>query len=142
MRIILNRLGEAMSELRLAANVRMTPQRRAVLDAVAEQKGAFAVVDVFELARRTERSLGLATVYRTVELLRSTGFVQPLAGAGHATYVRCHPGHHHHLVCQECGRVEETTLCGAPSPTLLAEKHGFKVDSHELNVYGTCRACA
>jgi len=131
-----------MAEFRLPSNVRMTPQRRAVLDALTGQKGAFAVVDVFEVARRAEPSLGLATVYRTVELLRSTGFVQPLAGAGDATYVRCHPGHHHHLVCHECGSVEETTLCGAPSPTLLAEKHGFKVDSHELNVYGTCRACA
>ena len=58
----------------------MTPQRRAVLDAVAAQDGAFAVMDVYDLARPVELSLGLATVYRTVELLRSTGFVQPLRG--------------------------------------------------------------
>jgi Fur family ferric uptake transcriptional regulator len=131
-----------MAELLLPPNVRMTPQRRAVLDAVAAQEGAFAVMDVYDLARRVEPSLGLATVYRTVELLRSTGFVQPLAGAGDGTYVRCHPGHHHHLVCQVCGGVEDTTLCGAPSPALLARKHGFTVASHELNVYGTCRSCA
>ena len=131
-----------VAELELPPNIRLTPQRRAVLDAVSEQEGAFTVVDVYDRARRHEPSLGLATVYRTVELLRSTGSIRPLAGAGEGAYVRCHPGHHHHLVCISCGAVEETELCGAPSASVLQRRHGFRAQSHELDVYGTCRRCA
>lgn len=131
-----------MAELELPEDVRLTPQRRAVLDAVAAQRRAFTVVQIYDRARKSEPSLGLATVYRTIELLRSTGSLRPLTGAGEGAYVRCHPGHHHHLVCVSCGSVEETELCGAPSPAVLARRHGFKADSHELDVYGTCKRCA
>ena len=131
-----------MPELTLPKDVRITPQRRAVLDAVAAQPGSFTVVQVYDRARRREPSIGLATVYRTVELLRSTGSIRPLAGAGEGAYVRCHPGHHHHLVCLSCGAIEETELCGAPSPATLARRHGFTAESHELDVYGTCQRCA
>jgi Fur family transcriptional regulator, ferric uptake regulator len=140
-RIILSTLG-TVAELELPPEIRRTPQRRAVLDAVSEQEGAFTVVEVYDRARRDEPTLGLATVYRTVELLRSTGSIRPLAGAGEGAYVRCHRGHHHHLVCLSCGAVEETELCGAPSASTLARKHGFRAESHELDVYGTCRRCA
>lgn len=122
----------------LPGDVRLTPQRRAVLDAVDGLDGAFTVVEVFERARRREPSLGLATVYRTIDLLRDAGFVRPLAGA----YVRCHEGHHHHLVCTSCGSVEETELCGAPSADVLRRRHGFRAESHELDVYGRCARCA
>lgn len=124
--------------LELPANARVTPQRRAVIDAVETLEGSFTVVDVFERARRKERSLGLATVYRTVELLREAGSVRQLAGA----YVRCHSGHHHHLVCVSCGSVEETELCGAPSASEVRRRHGFRVETHELEVYGRCARCA
>jgi Fe2+ or Zn2+ uptake regulation protein len=131
-----------VAELELPEDVRLTPQRRAVLDAVAAQRRAFTVVQIYDRARKSEPSLGLATVYRTIELLRSTGSLRPLTGAGDGAYVRCHRGHHHHLVCLSCGAVEETELCGAPSATTLARKHGFRAESHELDVYGVCARCA
>lgn len=127
-----------METLHLPDGVRMTVQRRAVLGAVADQEGSFSVVDVYDRARKREPSLGLATVYRTVELLREAGSVRQLAGA----YVRCHTGHHHHLVCRSCGSVEETELCGAPSAAVLERRHGFRAESHELDVYGLCARCA
>ena len=141
MRIVLTML-RAVAELELPADVRLTPQRRAVLDAVERQAGSFTVVQVYDRARRREPSLGLATVYRTIELLRTTGSIRQLAGAGEGAYVRCHPGHHHHLVCVSCGAVEETELCGAPSAAVLQRRHGFHAESHELDVYGLCARCA
>lgn len=141
MRIVLSRVAN-VPELELPADVRLTPQRSAVLDAVERQRGSFTVVEVYDRAREREPSLGLATVYRTIELLRATGSIRQFAGAGEGAYVRCHTGHHHHLVCLSCGAVEDTELCGAPSATTLARRHGFKAESHELDVYGTCRRCA
>ena len=125
--------------LQLPRDVRLTPQRRAVLDAIEAERGSFTAADIYDAARGSEPNLGLATVYRTLELLRQEGYVRQLAGA---TYVRCHPGHHHHLVCVSCGAVEETELCGAPSPSVLRRKHGFRAETHELDVYGLCARCA
>jgi Fur family ferric uptake transcriptional regulator len=129
-------------ELAFPASARVTPQRRAVLDAVAACPGAFTAVELYDESRRAEPGLGLATVYRTLELLRAAGSIRQLAGAGEGAYVRCHPGHHHHLVCVSCGTVEETELCGAPSAAVLKRQHGFQPVTHELDVYGTCRRCA
>jgi Fur family ferric uptake transcriptional regulator len=128
--------------LTLPGRMRLTPQRRAVLDLIADQKGSFTAVDLFEAARRGSAGLGLATVYRTVDLLRRTGSVRPLAGDARPAYVRCEPGHHHHLVCLNCGAVEETDLCGAPSPAELRRRYGFRAEDHELDIYGTCARCA
>jgi Fur family ferric uptake transcriptional regulator len=117
----------------------MTPARRAVIEAVERRKGRFTVVEIFDGARRAHPALGLATTYRTIELLRRSGAVHPL---GEATYVRCRPEHHHHLVCTRCGRVEETELCAAPSDEELQRQHGFQAASHELDIYGVCARCA
>jgi len=133
---------QRVEDLELPADVRLTPQRQAVLDAVERQSGSFTVVQVYDRARRREPSLGLATVYRTIELLRATGSIRQLAGAGEGAYVRCHTGHHHHLVCVSCGAVEDTELCGAPSAAVLHRRHGFHAQNHELDVYGLCARCA
>jgi Fur family ferric uptake transcriptional regulator len=122
----------------LPDHARLTPQRQAVLDAIANREGGFTAVALFEEARRRQPDMGLATVYRTVELLRRTGSVRALAGDARPLYVRCEPGHHHHLVCLRCGAVEETELCGAPSPAELRRRYGFRAEGHELDIYGTC----
>lgn len=127
-------------KLELPARVRSTPQRRAVLQAIDRRPGTFTVVDVYDRAREHAPGLGLATVYRTIELLRRSGVVRRLPGE-EATYIRCEPGHHHHLVCLSCGSVQETELCAAPPPAEIARKHGFAAQTHELDIYGTCAAC-
>lgn len=126
----------------LPPGVRLTPQRQAVLDAIETMPGAFTAVAVYDAARHEEPRLGLATVYRTIELLRRTGSVRALTGDARPAYVRCRPGHHHHLVCLSCGAVEETELCAAPSAAELRRRHGFTAEAHEVEVYGTCRRCA
>lgn len=127
-----------MTELALPPGTRLTPQRRAVLNAIDASHGPFTAIDLFERARRSQPRLGLATTYRTLELLRRTGSLHALPDA---VYVRCSPEHHHHLVCLSCGSVEDTELCATPSQQALTRKHGFRAESHELEIYGTCRNC-
>ena len=128
--------------LALPARARLTPQRRAVLDAIEASSGRFTAVELFQRARRSSPRLGLATTYRTLELLRRTGSLHALSGEGRPAYVRCSPEHHHHLVCLSCGSVEDTDLCATPSQRSLTRQHGFRAESHELEIYGTCRDCA
>lgn len=119
----------------------MTRQRRAVVNAIARWRGSFTAVELYDRARKTDPTLGIATVYRTIDLLRRSGSVRPLPGAGKATYVRCHPGHHHHLICLSCGSVQETELCAAPTDAELRRAHGFAPEAHDVDVYGTCAEC-
>ena len=131
-------MAKADRALTLPAQARLTPQRRAVLEAIENSDGPFTAVELFERARRSKPRLGLATTYRTLELLRRTGSLHALAGAA---YIRCSPEHHHHLVCLSCGSVEDTELCATPSQQALTRRHGFREESHELEIYGTCRNC-
>lgn len=131
-------MAKAHRALALPAQARLTPQRRAVLDAIETSEGPFTAIELFERARRSQPRLGLATTYRTLELLRRTGSLHALSGA---TYIRCSPEHHHHLVCLSCGSVEDTELCATPSQQALTRRHGFRAESHELEIYGTCRNC-
>jgi Fur family transcriptional regulator, ferric uptake regulator len=130
-----------VTELELPGGLRSTPQRRALLEAIASWRGAFTAIELHDRARKEAPRLGLATTYRVVDVLRDAGAIRALAGLEPKTYVRCHPGHHHHLVCVSCGDVEETELCGAPSAAELKRRHGFAPESHELDIYGTCARC-
>jgi Fur family ferric uptake transcriptional regulator len=131
-----------VTSLPLLSGVRATAQRRAILRLVEEWQGGFTVADLHARARTLNPRLGLATTYRTIELLRRAGVVRAVLTGGVHSYVRCSPTHHHHLVCTTCGRVEETELCAAPPEAELRRLHGFRPDAHDLDIYGTCRACA
>src|SRR5215208_4218696 len=129
------------NELAIPALARMTRQRRAVVEAIRDGGRSFTAVEIYDRGRKLEPGLSLATVYRTIDLLKRTDAVRPLAGSERGEYVRCSPGHHHHLICLTCGSVEETELCAAPPEAELRQRHGFTPISHELDVYGTCAGC-
>ncbi|MFL6090878.1 MAG: Fur family transcriptional regulator [Aeromicrobium sp.] len=123
--------------------IRPTRQRQVVtgvLDELAEFRSAQDIHAV--LADRGE-PVGLATVYRTLQLLAESDLVDVLRNdAGEALYRRCSAGHHHHLVCRSCGRTVEVE-----GPTVerwasrVADDHGFTDVSHTLEIFGLCRAC-
>jgi len=104
--------------------------------------GSFTAATLHRRARANHSGLGLATTYRTLELLREAGAVRLLVGDDGPAYIRCHPGHHHHLVCVDCGRVDETDLCAAPSTAEIRARHGFEVEHHEIELFGHCAQCA
>ena len=126
----------------LPTGIRRTAQRRAILRLVEDWEGSFTVAELHERARALEPRLGLATTYRTIELLRKSGHLHGLHAGDRPAYVRCSPSHHHHLVCTSCGSVEETDLCAAPPEAELRRRHGFRPTAHELDIYGICRTCA
>lgn len=135
-------MSDAAHSLSLPPRTRLTPQRRVLLETVAAWRGSFTVIELYDRARAREPRLGLATVYRTVDLLRRSGSIRPLPGGGRPAYVRCHAGHHHHLVCVACGSVEETELCAAPPAAELVRRYGFTAETHETDIYGRCARCA
>ena len=111
--------------------------------------GAFTVEELAESLRVAAASsgaaaAGTATVYRTVAAMESTGFLSRVgARAGSALYARCtDASHHHHIVCDGCGRFTPTP-CPIDTPVLSPEATGgFVVTRHEVTLYGLCGECA
>jgi Fur family ferric uptake transcriptional regulator len=123
---------------------RQTRQRTAVLALLDELDGFRTAQDLHALLRERGDAVGLATVYRALQALVDDGLVDVLRSEdGEAAYRRCSPVHHHHLVCRSCG----TTVEVADPPVerwaaRVAAEHGFADVQHQLEVFGTCRACA
>ena len=90
------------------------------------------------------KQVGLSTVYRTVQAMAEAGELDVLRQEnGEARYRRCSRRHHHHLVCRECGRTVEVEGSAVESwAARVAAEHGFTDPSHDVEVYGTCPACA
>jgi Fur family ferric uptake transcriptional regulator len=89
-------------------------------------------------------SIGLATVYRTLQQLAADGEVDVLrAGEGETVYRRCSTGHHHHLICRHCRRTVEVEGAEVEHwAKRVAVANGFADVEHVVEVFGTCTECA
>jgi Fur family transcriptional regulator, ferric uptake regulator len=123
--------------------MRPTKQRLAVTEALSSAEGFHSAQEIHDLLGQRGESVGLATVYRTLQRLADAGEVDMMRTEdGEAIYRRCSDSHHHHLVCRTCGRTVEVE-----GPTVerwaraIAEEHGYADVSHTLEVFGTCPAC-
>ncbi len=128
---------------------KMTPQRKEILKIFVEHsdKHHMSAEDVYNLLRKSDSEIGLATVYRALDLLSELGIlVQVEFGDGCARYElntadpKVH--HHHHLICVKCKRViefEEDLLDDLE--TTIAEESGFRILNHEVKFFGYCKDC-
>jgi Fur family ferric uptake transcriptional regulator len=133
------------AEARLgAAGHRLTRQRKAVLGALLHADSGVTAAEVFQLARGACPDLGLATVYRTLEMLAEVGAVRRVHGDDRCeAYVPTTGGHGHTVVCSGCGRVGEFTACDmSPVMAAAAAETGFAIDGHFLQLSGTCGECS
>ncbi len=122
-----------------AAGHRSTGPRKQVVERVlAETRPFTAEQIVADLPQ-----IGRATVYRTLEILVGidvlTRLIRP---GGYPAYVVGQPGHRHHLICSQCGRVVEFTACPVdPLIESLVRETSFHVESHHLEIVGLCPDC-
>jgi Fur family transcriptional regulator, ferric uptake regulator len=119
---------------------RTTRQRTAVLAALRRAPEPLSAQALHAELRRT---VGLATVYRTLQGLVDAGQVDVFRReTGEALFRLCNPVHHHHLVCQRCGRVEEIDACEIePWADRVARRRGYSITGHQADVFGLCPAC-
>lgn len=135
-----------MREALAASEYRLTPQRELVLEVFAENADRhLSAEEIFDLVRLKNPDVGLATVYRTLELLSDLKIVQGMDfGDGCLRYemARHDKHHHHHLICVECGRVAEvgTDLLERLEEEVEA-KHDFRIVDHQVKFYGVCADC-
>ena len=119
--------------------------RERVIELLATKPCALSAVEIEDELRASGRPTGRASVYRVLDLLVEHGLVERLeVGDGQARFERSHPDgeHHHHLVCDRCGR-----LVAFDDPGLeraigrLSERLGVRIDSHDVLLRGACQRC-
>jgi Fur family ferric uptake transcriptional regulator len=135
---------EAVSAGAGAATGRATPQRAAIEALLAQTEDFTSAQDIHARLKQGGSRVGLSTVYRTLQGLAESGEVDVLRPTGgEALYRRCSTGHHHHLVCRECGRTLEVEGPAVEAwAARTAATHGFVDVTHHLEVFGTCPDCA
>lgn len=126
---------------------KLTPQRRCIVETLMNSKGKhMSSEEIYDEVKADCPEIGLATVYRTLQMLDKIGFTTKLnLDDGCVRYelnTDQNAHNHHHLVCKKCSKiieVEEDLL------DLLEEKiessYRFKIDNHEVKFYGICSEC-
>ncbi|QHW30250.1 transcriptional repressor [Paenibacillus rhizovicinus] len=126
---------------------KLTPQREATVRVLLENEADhLSAEDVFMLVKDIAPEIGLATVYRTLELLSELHVVEKLNfGDGVARYdlrTDNNKHHHHHLICVQCGTMSEILEDWlGPLEERLEREYGFTVVDHRLDFQGVCKNC-
>jgi Fur family ferric uptake transcriptional regulator len=120
--------------------------RQALLELLDTQACALSAVEIEGALRQRDRPIGRASIYRVLEELEGLRLVQKLqVGQAMARYepIRAGKGHHHHLVCDNCGTVTPFT-----DPELetaiqkLSRRVPMRVAEHEIVLHGACQDCS
>ncbi|MGD8399148.1 MAG: Fur family transcriptional regulator [Anaerolineae bacterium] len=125
------------------SGIRITSQRRLVLDILSRAEDHLDANDIYEQGRRRDQCLSLSTVYRTLGIFKETGVVRELHLDGEQHhYELAGRDEHAHLVCLECGRVIEVESAAfARAAETVGQAHGFQVAMAQVELAGYCVDC-
>jgi Fur family transcriptional regulator, ferric uptake regulator len=123
---------------------RVTKQRLAVSAALDELPDFVSTQELHRILHERGTSVSLATSYRILQSLADDGLVDVLRNAdGEAVYRRCAvTGHHHHLLCRNCGKAVEVEAPAVEAwAARIAQEHGFTEVEHTVEIFGLCPEC-
>jgi len=128
------------------SGLKITSQRKAVLNLFAKDNSRKTPYAVHKKLKKRLPQLGLPTVYRVLEELKEIGLLVQIPSDDRQLYYSlCHlPGakHHHHFVCRKCKKVEEVERCNFKSvAAFVRRKLGAIIESHSLQLEGLCANC-
>lgn len=127
---------------------KLTPQRKAIVDVIIGKIGSHLTVEeIFDLVKKEKPEIGLATVYRTLDLMHNEELVTRLDlqdGSTRYELTRYDEQHtHHHLICVSCSKVLEfMDDLLEPIEDEIENQYKFKILDHSLKFYGICHECA
>ncbi|MDR1773853.1 MAG: transcriptional repressor [Clostridioides sp.] len=139
---------EVLKDKLKATGFKITPQRRAVIEVMINNSELhLSSEEIYDLVRKDCPEIGLATVYRTMQLLDEVGAISKLnLDDGCVRYeLNLHEGNahnHHHLICKNCGKIIEVKDDLLDSiERQIEDVYDFKITDHEVKFYGMCNNC-
>lgn len=138
-----DKVRDELRDLFREAGRRLTSQRRLILDVLKESDEHLDAEAVHDRARVHSPGLSLATVYRTLTLLKEMGLVEEhRLGEGHSHYEAVQEEPHYHFTCRRCGKVVEfDTPLVATIERQLCERESVEVTNAHLHLIGYCEDC-
>ncbi len=139
----MNQPGDIISKLS-ELGYRLTPQRMMILSAIENSDNHISADEIYAQVLAKYPHVNISTVYRTLELLKGLGLVTETdLGGGRVRYHPADKGHHHHLVCRECGAIidlDESVLSNLRNAVL--QEYKFDADLRHLAIFGRCINCS
>lgn len=125
------------------AGLKATGPRLKILELLKGDKEHHTAEEIYQSLKSHGEDVGLATVYRVLTQFESAGIVsRHRFEDGHAVFELTKEGHHDHIVCMRCGKVEEfVDEVIEQRQRAIAEKAGFEMTDHCLYIYGVCAVC-
>ena len=140
----MSKADELLESLR-GAGYRLTPQRVMILSAIASNSGHMTAEDIHERVRKSYPFIDIATVYRTIQLLkRHRLLVEIDLGSGAYQYELTQDQRHHHIVCRECGDTLDIDHHRFLEPVRVAlqQEYEFEADLDHFAIFGICGNCS
>ncbi len=142
----MNKNLEAITKKIQQSGFKLTKQRKAILEVFLLSNDHLQVEEIFEQAKKNNKSLNLTTVYRTLNWLQKYGFAN-------AHYFKDNKAsfepnledskHHDHLICTKCNYIIEFFNIKIEEEQIkIANKHSFIITSHKMELYGICQKCS
>jgi len=121
------------------AGLKVTPQRMLLLEQLQNNAKPVSIMDLIRIPQ-INNSMNQSTAYRSLEKLAEAGIIYKtyLNGVVHYEW---QDQHHHHLVCQGCGKTEPIAICGLKNFTLPNHSQFAIITNHILEVLGVCQTC-
>ncbi len=136
--------GEMLARFMAEHGLKSTRQRTMIVETFFETEGHLSVEELWDKVRGADARVSVATVYRTMKLLSESGLAHARNfGDGQTRYEAAVGRHHHdHLICTNCGTIVEFENDRIEAmQDAVARRHGFKVTSHKMELYGLCKNC-
>jgi Fur family ferric uptake transcriptional regulator len=134
---------EQLTRILHAAGYKYTRPRRVVAEVLLSSKTHPTAPEVVDRVANRDASIGRMSVYRTLDLFTRLGLIRPVfQGGANARFAVMLAGHHHHLVCQQCGRVIHFDECPLDELAgFLEKRYDFFIKGHLLEFFGRCAQC-
>ncbi len=135
-------LKDALDALK-TSGVRITPQRHAILEFLISSDTHPTADEIYKALADDFPNMSVATVYNNLRVFRNAGLVKELTYGDSSSRFDFVTHDHYHIICDQCGTIVDFHHPGLEEVEHLASHvTGFKVNSHRLEVYGTCPECA
>ena len=136
------KLKDALDTLK-NKGVRITPQRHAILEYLVSSKSHPTADEIYKSLASDFPNMSVATVYNNLRVFRGAELIKELTYGDSSSRFDFVTHDHYHIICDECGTIVDFHYPGLEEVEHLASHvTGFKVNSHRLEVYGTCPTCA
>ncbi|HHD81949.1 MAG TPA: transcriptional repressor [Campylobacterales bacterium] len=119
-------------------DLKATIQRTSILKSI-DHAGHINVDDIYEDVKKQYPTLSLATIYKNIILMQKNNVIVEVPMNGEKSKYELKKDEHMHLICQNCGFIQDTQITDQTKETLVIEK--FKLNASQINLFGICESC-